>query len=134
MFVRTQGHPLDPSFSSSPGHLSSPSHDPNFVSRDGLAPAMALAQPAGPIDPSRTPLTLTAQGRVNAHLKVPALVVGMVASADSSEGMGLLVHREGRLVTWIRAPSTVATFLQSLTLGHVRPNASLGMVISRGLV
>jgi hypothetical protein len=62
--------------------------DPNLVSRAGLVPVMALAQrarlgglvadhvrPGGPCG-------------VNAHLKVPCLVAGMVAGADSIDDMG----------------------------------------------
>ena len=57
--------------------------DPNLVSCAGLAPTMALAQRAGLTDLVSSTLTLKAVGGVNAHLKVPALVAGMVAGADS---------------------------------------------------
>jgi hypothetical protein len=40
---------------------------------------MALAQRAGLTDLVARTLTLKAKGGVNAHLKVPALVAGMVA-------------------------------------------------------
>lgn len=57
----------------------------------------------------------------NAHLKVPALVAGMVAGADSIEDMDLLRHGGmDRLFDGIRAPSTLGTFLRSFTFGHVR--------------
>jgi hypothetical protein len=82
--------------------------DPNLVSAAGLAPAMVLAQRAGLSDLVAEHLTLTADGGVNAHLKVPALVAGMVAGADSIEDMDLLRHGGmGRLFTGIRAPSTL---------------------------
>ena len=57
--------------------------DPNLVSCAGLAPTMALAQRAGLADLVAHTLTLKADGGANAHLKVPALVAGMVAGADS---------------------------------------------------
>src|ERR1035437_5648252 len=66
--------------------------DPNLVSCAGLAPTMALAQRAGLTDLVSSTLTLKAVGGVNAHLKVPALVAGMVAGADSIDDMDLLRH------------------------------------------
>ena len=58
---------------------------------------------------------------VNAHLKVPALVAGMVAGADSNDDMDVLRHGGmDRLFTGVRAPSTLGTFLRTFTFGHVR--------------
>ena len=69
---------------------------------------------------------------MNAHLKVPALVAGMVAGADSIDDMDLLRHGGmGRLFTGVRAPSTLGTFLRTFTFGHVR---QLDAVASRFLV
>jgi len=69
---------------------------------------------------------------VNAHLKVPALVAGMVAGADSIDDMDLLRHGGmNRLFTGIRAPSTLGTFLRTFTFGHVR---QLDAVASRFLI
>ena len=94
--------------------------DPNLVSCVGLAPTMALAQRAGLGDLASSTLTLKAIGGVNAHLKVPALVAGMVAGADSIDDMDLLRHGGmGRLFTGIRAPSTLGTFLSAVTDGSV---------------
>ncbi len=105
--------------------------DPNLVSCAGLAPTMALAARAGLGDLVADALTLKAKGRVNAHLKVPALVAGMVAGADSIDDMDLLRHGGmGRLFTGVRAPSTLGTFLRSFTFGHVR---QLDAVASRFL-
>jgi len=103
--------------------------DPNLVSCAGLAPTMALAQRAGLTDLVSSTLTLMkAVGGVNAHLKVPALVAGMVAGADSIDDMDLLRHGGmGRLFTGIRAP----TFLRSFTFGHVR---QLDAVASRFVI
>jgi Transposase DDE domain group 1 len=106
--------------------------DPNLVSCAGLAPTMALAQRAGLTDLVAGTLTLKAKGGVNAHLKVPALVAGMVAGADSIDDMDLLRHGGmGRLFTGVRAPSTLGTFLRSFTFGHVR---QLDAVASRFVV
>src|SRR5471030_414144 len=106
--------------------------DPNLVSCAGLAPTMALALRAGLADLVSSTLTLKAEGGANAHLKVPALVAGMVAGADSIEDMDLLRHGGmGRLFTGIRAPSTLGTFLRTFTFGHVR---QLDAVASRFLV
>ena len=66
-------------------------------------------------------LKLPAKGGVNAHLKIPALIAGMVAGADSIEDMDLLRHGgTGRLFGGVRAPSTLGTFLRTFTFGHVR--------------
>ena len=106
--------------------------DPNLVSCAGLGPTMALAQRAGLADLVSSTLTLKAEGGANAHLKVPALVAGMVAGADSIDDMDLLRHGGmGRLFTGIRAPSTLGTFLRTFTFGHVR---QLDAVASRFLV
>jgi len=93
---------------------------------------MALAHRAGLADLVSSTLTLKAEGGANAHVKVPALVAGMVAGADSIDDMDLLRHGGmGRLFTGIRAPSTLGTFLRTFTFGHVR---QLDAVASRFLV
>ena len=75
---------------------------------------------------------LAKPGGVNAHLKVPSLVAGMIAGADSIQDMTLLRHGAmGRLFTGTRAPSTLGTDLRSFTFGHVR---QLDAVASRLLV
>jgi hypothetical protein len=54
-------------------------------------------------------------------LKVPALVAGMVAGADSINDMDLLRRGGmGRLFSGVRAPSTLGIFLRAFTVGHVR--------------
>jgi len=66
------------------------------------------------------------------RLKVPALVAGMVAGADSIQDMALLRHGAmDRLFTGARAPSTLGTFLRTFTFGHVR---QLDAVASRLLI
>jgi hypothetical protein len=101
--------------------LSASFDDPNLVSVGGLAPAVALAQGCRLGDLVAAKLTLKASGGVNAAVKVPALVAGMVAGADSIADMDLLRHGGmARLFAGIRAPSTLGTFLRAFTFGHVR--------------
>ena len=95
--------------------------DPNLVSCAGLAPVVALGQRCGLSALVADKLTVAQTGGVNAAVKVPALVAGMVAGADSIDDMDLLRHGGmGRLFCGVRAPSTLGTFLRSFTFGHVR--------------
>src|ERR1019366_8226403 len=87
--------------------------DPNLVSCGGLAPVLALAERAGLHDLVAARVRINTPGGVNAGLKVPALVAGMVAGADSIDDMDLLRHGGmGRLFTGVRAPSTLGTFVR----------------------
>src|SRR5918995_4377720 len=95
--------------------------DPNLVSCAGLVPVLQLADRAGLPRLVAEQLTLTRPGGANAHVKILALVAGMVVGADSIDDMGLLRHGAlGRLAAGVRAPSTLGTFLRSFTFGHVR--------------
>lgn len=106
--------------------------DPNLVSCAGLAPVLQLAERAGLQDLVADHVRIAKPGGGNAELKVPALVAGMIAGADSIEDMALLRHGAmGRLFTDVRAPSTLGTFLRSFTFGHVR---QLDAVASRLLI
>ena len=101
--------------------LSATFDDPNLVSTAELAPVLALAQDCQLAGLVADKLTLKDAGGVNAQLKVPALVAGMVAGADSIDDMDLLRHGGmDRLFAGIRAPSTLGTFLRAFTFGHVR--------------
>ena len=66
--------------------------DPNLVSRAGLVPVMALAQRAGLAGLVAEHVRPGGDCGVNAYLKVPCLVAGMVARADSIDDMDLLRH------------------------------------------
>ncbi len=106
--------------------------DPNLVSCAGLAPVLQLAERAGLQRLVADHVHVGKAGGVNAHLKVPSLVAGMIAGADSIDDMDLLRHGAmRRLFTGIRAPSTLGTFLRSFTFGHVR---QLDAVASRLLI
>jgi len=103
------------------GNVSAVFDDPNLVSCAGLAPVVALAQRCGLTDLVADKLTLPAKGGVNAHLKVSALVAGMVAGADSIDDIDVLRHGGmSRLFGGVRAPSTLGTFLRTFSFGHVR--------------
>jgi hypothetical protein len=62
--------------------------DPNLVSRAGLVPVMALAQRAGLASLVDEHVRPGGPCGVNALLKVPCLVAGMAAGADSIDDMG----------------------------------------------
>ncbi len=106
--------------------------DPNLVSCAGLAPVLHLAERARLHQLVDEHVSISKPGGVNAHLKVPALVAGMVAGADSIDDMALLRHGGmDRMFAGVRAPSTLGTFLRTFTFGHVR---QLDAVASRLLV
>ena len=94
--------------------------DPNLVSHGGLVPVMALAGRAGLADLVAEHVTPGGECGVNAHLKVPCLVAGMAAGADSIDDMDVLRHGAmDRLFGGIRAPSTLGSHLRSYTWGNV---------------
>ncbi len=95
--------------------------DPNLVSRAGLVPVMALAQRAGLAALAGEHVAIASRCGGNAHLKVPCLVAGMVAGADSIDDMDLLRHGAmPALFGGIRAPSTLGSFLRSFSWGNAR--------------
>ena len=95
--------------------------DPNLVSRAGLFPVMVLAQRAGLAGLVAEHVRPGGPGGVNTHLKIPCLVAGMVAGADSIDDMDLLRHGAmPDLFGGIRAPSTLGSHLRSYTWGNVR--------------
>jgi Transposase DDE domain group 1 len=94
--------------------------DPNLVSRAGLVPVMGLAQRAGLGSLVAGHVRIDRACGVNAHLKVPCLVAGMIAGADSIDDMDLLRHGAmPALFGGIRAPSTLGSFLRAFAWGNV---------------
>jgi hypothetical protein len=94
--------------------------DPNLVSHAGLVPVMALAGRAGLADLVAEHVTPGGECGVNADLKVPCLVAGMAAGADSIDDMDMLRHGAmDRLFGGIRAPSTLGSHLRCYTWGNV---------------
>jgi hypothetical protein len=94
--------------------------DPNLVSHAGLVPVMALAGRAGLGELVAEHVRPGGGCGVNARLKVPCLVAGMAAGADSIEDMDVLRHGAmGALFGGVRAPSTLGSHLRSYTWGNV---------------
>ena len=101
--------------SHAPSAVSAGFDDPNLVSCAGLVPVLALAEVCGLAELVSDKLSVASP---NARLKVPALVAGMVAGADSIDDMDLLRHGGmQRLFEGVRAPSTLGTFLRAFTYG-----------------
>src|SRR3954452_19315865 len=106
--------------------------DLNLVSAAGLAPVLALAERAGLHGLVAEHLTVPGSAGASLVMKVPSLVAGMVAGADSITDMDLLRHGGmGQLFTEVRAPTTVGTCLRGFTFGPVR---QLDAVASRLLM
>jgi len=107
--------------------------DPNLVSRAGLVPVMALAQRCGLGDLAGEHVTITSPAGVNPALKIPCLVAGMAAGADSIDDMDVLRHGAmTEMFGGIRAPSALGSFLRSFTWGNVRQvNAVARQLLAR---
>ena len=94
--------------------------DPNLVSRAGLVPVMALAQRAGLAALAGEHVRIARPCGVNAQVKVPGIVAGMIGGADSIDDLDMLRHGAmPALLGGIRAPSTLGSFLRSFTWGNV---------------
>src|SRR5215472_4176731 len=103
-----------------PLKISASFDDPNLVSQAGLVPVMGLAQRAGLGELAGEHVRPGGECGVNAAVKVPCLVAGMAAGADSIDDMGLLRHGAmPALFGGIRAPSTLGSHLRSYTWGNV---------------
>jgi hypothetical protein len=106
--------------------------DPNLTSHVGLVPAMRLAQNVGLEELVSEHVRVAAKVGANPGVKIGSLVAGMVAGADTIDGMDLVRH--GALPATfggIRAPSTLGSFLRAFDHGNVR---QLGAVHRRVLV
>jgi hypothetical protein len=95
--------------------------DPNLIGCAGLVPVLALAERCGLHRLVGETVTVSGPAAANPAVKVPALIAGMVADADSIDDMDVLRHGGmGRLFGGIRAPSTLGSFLRTFRFGHVR--------------
>jgi hypothetical protein len=104
--------------------------DPNLVSPAGLVPVMRLAERCGLADLVDEFVRIASRLGVNAQLKVPGIIAGMVAGADSIEDLDVLRHGAmGRLFGGIRAPSTLGSFLRAFTWGNVRQLEAVGRTL-----
>jgi hypothetical protein len=100
--------------------------EPNLVSSAGLVPVMALARKAGLRELADERLTVPTDKGANPGLKLSSLVAGMVAGADTIDGMDLLRHGAfPATVGGIRAPSTLGSFLRAFDHGNVRQLAAV---------
>ena len=80
--------------------------DPNLVSCAGLVPVMRLAQRCDLAGLVGEHLRVTVGVGANAHLKVPGIVAGMIAGADSLDDLDVLRHGGmTELFGGVRAPS-----------------------------
>src|SRR5215204_2982924 len=100
--------------------------DPNLVSHAGLVLAVRLAQNVGLEELVGQHLRVAAKVGANPDLKIGSLVAGMVAGADTIDGMDLLRHGAiPSTVGGIRAPSTLGSFLRAFDHGNVRQLAAV---------
>jgi Transposase DDE domain group 1 len=109
--------------------------DPNLVSHAGLVPAVRLVQNVGLEDLVKDHLTVAAKVGANAPLKVGSLVAGMIAGADTIDGMDLLGH--GALpdtFAGIRAPSTLGSLLRAFDHGNLAQLAAVHRQVLARLV
>src|SRR5262245_40086323 len=81
---------------------------------------MALAQRVGLVALAEAHVRIARPCGVNAAVKVPGIVAGMIGGADSIDDLGLLRHGAMPvLFGGARAPSTLGSFLRSFTWGNV---------------
>ena len=95
--------------------------DPNLVSSVGLVPVMRLAQDCDLAGLVAEHLKVRVAVGANAHLKIPGIVAGMLAGADSIDDLDVVRHGGmGELFGGVRAPSTLGSFLRGFDGGNVR--------------
>jgi hypothetical protein len=95
--------------------------EPNLVSCAGLVPVMRVVERVGLVEAVTALLTVSGDAGAHAGAKVASIVAGMIAGADSIEGLDVIRHGAlPHLFEGARAPSTLGTFLRAFTWGHVR--------------
>ena len=105
--------------------------DPNLIGSAGLVPVMRLADRAGLHELLQERLSVPS---ANAGVKAACVVAGMLAGADSIDDLDVLRHGGmSKVVTGVRAPSTVGTFLRTFTFGHVRQLDAVAARVVAGL-
>ena len=99
--------------------------DDHLVACAGLVPVMALAEQTGLITllDSRVHIAepRIASGSANPAPKLPTVIAGMCAGADSIDDLDVV--RSGGMKTLfaaVYAPSTIGTLLREFTFGHAR--------------
>jgi hypothetical protein len=98
--------------------------EPSLVSCAGLVPVLRLAERAGLHAAAQQRVRLAASAgsaAANAGVKITAVVVGMVAGADSIDDVGGIRHGAlPEISGGIQVPSTLGTFLRGFTWGNMR--------------
>lgn len=95
--------------------------DPNLIACSGLAPVLAIASRAGYQRLVESRVRVPGEAGANPAVKALSLLAGMVAGADTIEGMDLLRHGGmDRIFEQVRAPSTLGLFLRAFTPAAVR--------------
>ncbi len=95
--------------------------EPNLVSCAGLVPVMRLGQDCDLAALVGEHLKVPGSVGANAVLKIPAIVAGMIAGADSIDDLDVLRHGGmDKLFAGVRAPSTLGSFLRGFHWGNVR--------------
>lgn len=90
--------------------------DGQIAASSGLHPTMALAQRAGLKTAVDQHLRVQGVGKANPAAKVATLIAGLCTGADTIDGVDVLrTGATGRLFSSIYAPSTLGTFLRSMT-------------------
>lgn len=102
----------------------------NLVGYAGLAPVMRLAQRCGLGELVGEHVDVAGPLGANTPKKVTSIVAAMVAGADSIDDLDVLRHGGmARLFGGVRAPSTLGSFLRSLTWGNVRQVEKVGRLL-----
>jgi len=106
--------------------------DRNLVSHAGLVPVLALAEKAGLTGLIEASSTMPS---ANVAVKARTVLAGMLAGADSIDGLDLLrAGGTARVAGAVRAPSTIGTFLRDFTHGHVLQFAKVNRILLRRLI
>ncbi|KZM73401.1 IS1380 family transposase [Nocardia terpenica] len=113
----------------SAGSVSARFDEPNLIGFAGLVPVVRLAERCGLPELSAELLRWKSSPNsagASPVVKMLTLVFGMVAGADTIDGMGRLRHGAmGRAFAGVRAPSTLGSFLRAFTHGHVQQLAAV---------
>jgi hypothetical protein len=98
--------------------------DDRLVGHAGLVLVMRLAEDVGLAETVNAAVRLSGPVGANPGGKVAAVVAGMVAGADTIDGLDRLRHGGmGRLFGQVYPPSTLGSFLRAFTFGHCRVSA-----------
>jgi hypothetical protein len=117
-----------------PGKTHAAFDDEHVIALAGLVPAMRLAERCGLAELVDQCVAIDHADGVNAPIKVPAIVAGMLAGADSIDDLDVLRHGGmDKLFSDVRAPSTLGAFLRSFTWGNVRQLEKAGRAMLQRL-